>query len=108
MLRVVVLLEGEPSPQSEVLSTLEQVFIKDLCTLLPFIFFAILTSLPVPAAERQHHSMMLQHRDGARFPPDVMLGIQAKELNQTRESCFSWTEAFHCLLANFKRAVMYL
>ena len=26
----VVLLEGEPSPQSEVLSTLEQVFIKDL------------------------------------------------------------------------------
>ena len=33
-LRVVVLLESEPSPQSEVLSTLEQVFIKDLCTLL--------------------------------------------------------------------------
>ena len=30
---VVVLLEGEPSPQSEVLSTLEQVFIKDLCVL---------------------------------------------------------------------------
>ena len=34
VLRVVVLCEGEPSPQSEVLSTLEQVFIKDLCTLL--------------------------------------------------------------------------
>ena len=31
VLRVVFLLEGEPSPQSEVLSTLEQVFI---CTLL--------------------------------------------------------------------------
>jgi hypothetical protein len=30
VLRVVVLLEGEPLPQSEVLSTLEQVFIKDL------------------------------------------------------------------------------
>ena len=30
VLRVVVLLEGEPSPQSEVLSALEQVFIKDL------------------------------------------------------------------------------
>ena len=29
VLRVVVLLEGEPSPQSEVLSALEQVFIKD-------------------------------------------------------------------------------
>ena len=34
MLRVIVMLEGEPSPQSEVLSALEQVFIKDLCTLL--------------------------------------------------------------------------
>ena len=30
VLRVVVLLEGEPSPQSEVLSALEQVFIKHL------------------------------------------------------------------------------
>ena len=30
VLRVVVLLEGEPSPKSEVLSALEQVFIKDL------------------------------------------------------------------------------
>ena len=29
VLRVIVLLEGEPSPQSEVLSALEQVFIKD-------------------------------------------------------------------------------
>ena len=32
-LKVIVLLEGEPSPQSEVLSTLEQVFIKDLSVL---------------------------------------------------------------------------
>ena len=31
VLKVVVLLEGELSPQSEVLSALEQVFIKDLC-----------------------------------------------------------------------------
>ena len=31
--RVVVLLEGEPSPQSEVLNALEQVFIKDLSVL---------------------------------------------------------------------------
>ena len=29
VLRIVVLLEGEPSPQSEVLSAMEQVFIKD-------------------------------------------------------------------------------
>ena len=33
VLRVVVLLEGEPSPQSEVLSALEHVFIKDLSVL---------------------------------------------------------------------------
>ena len=40
---------------------------------------------------------MLHHRDDARFPPDVMLGIQAKEFNlgfyQTRDSCFSWSES---------------
>ena len=34
VLRVVVLFEGEPLPQSEVMSALEQVFIKELCTLL--------------------------------------------------------------------------
>ena len=33
VLRVTVLLEGEPSPQSGVLSALEQVFIKDLSVL---------------------------------------------------------------------------
>ena len=33
VLMVVVLLEGEPLPQSEVLSALEQVFIKDLSVL---------------------------------------------------------------------------
>ena len=33
VLSVVVLLEGEPSPQSEVLSALEQAFIKDLSVL---------------------------------------------------------------------------
>ena len=33
MLRVVILLEDEPSPLSEVLSALEQVFIKDLSVL---------------------------------------------------------------------------
>jgi hypothetical protein len=59
VLRVVVLLEGEPLPQSEVLSALEQVFIKDLCTLLRSAFPSILTSLPVTAAEKHPHSMML-------------------------------------------------
>ena len=58
VLRVVVLLEGQPSPLSEVLSSLEQVFINDLY-FSPFIFPSNLTSLPVPAAEKHPHSMML-------------------------------------------------
>ena len=33
VLRVIALLEGEPSPRSEVLSALEQVFIKNLSVL---------------------------------------------------------------------------
>ena len=73
MRRVVVLLEGESSPQSEVLSALEQVFINAL-SVLPL----ILTSLPVPAAEKHPHIMMLP-------PPCFTLGmvpsIQAKEFN---------------------------
>ena len=47
VLRVVALLEGEPSPQSEALRALEQV----------------------------------PRRDGARFSPDVTLGILAKAFN---------------------------
>ena len=39
-LRVVVLLEGEPSPQSEVLRALEQVIIKD-----PFVLCSVYLSL---------------------------------------------------------------
>ena len=50
----------------------------------PFIFRSILTILPVPAVKKtspQHDAAttMLHCRNGARFPPDVMLGIQAKE-----------------------------
>ena len=54
MLRVFVLWEGELWPQSEVLSALEQVLNQG-----PLIFTLILTSLPVPAAEKHPHSMML-------------------------------------------------
>ena len=65
---VVVLLEGEPSPLSEFLSTVEQVFIKDLSVLAPFIFPSILTSLPGSAAEKHPHSMMLP-------PPCFTIGM---------------------------------
>ena len=67
VLRVVVRLEGELSPQSEVLSNLEQIFIKNLFAL--FLFPSILTSLPVPNAGKtspQHDAAttMLHCRDG--------------------------------------------
>ena len=58
VLRVIVLLEGEPSPQSEALSALE--FSSRIALYFAlFIFPSILTSLPVPAAEKHPHSMML-------------------------------------------------
>jgi hypothetical protein len=60
VLRVFVLLAGEPSHHSKVLSTLEQAFIKDLSVLC---------------------SVHLSRMDDARFPPDVTLGFQAKGFN---------------------------
>ena len=47
---------------------------------------------------------MLDRRDGARFPPDVTLGVQAKELNLGSHGL----RVLRCLLANSKRAVMCL
>jgi hypothetical protein len=49
------------------------------------IFPLILTSLPVHIAEKHPHtvdaaSTMLHHRDGAKFPPDVTLGIKSSIL----------------------------
>ena len=65
VLRVVVLLEVEPSSQSEVLSTLDQVFIKNLCTLLcsslPW-FWLVFQSLAlknIPTARCYHHHALL-------------------------------------------------
>ena len=68
VLRVVVLLEGEPSLQSEVLIALEQVHQGSLCTLLCSSFPRSWTSLPIPAAEKHPHSMMLP-------PPCFTTGI---------------------------------
>ena len=83
VLRVKVLLEGEPSPQSEVLSGFSS---RISLYFAPFIFPSILTSFLVPAAEKtspQHDAAttMLHRRNGARFPLEVTLGIQTKEFN---------------------------
>ena len=56
---------------------------------------------------------MLHSRDGARFPPDVKLDMQAKELNLgflIPEDLVSHSlgESFSCFLANSKQAVMCL
>ena len=108
VLRVVVLLEGEHLPQSEVLSALEQVFIKDLSILAPFIFPLILTSLTVPDAEKHPNSMMLPPICQVSSKREAWHSGQRVQswFHQTREYCFSWSESL--LVFNSKRAVMCL
>ena len=71
LLTVTVLLEGEPSAQSEVPSTLDQVFIKGISlNLLGSTLFSTPASRPVPAAgkhPRQHDAAatMLHRWDGS-------------------------------------------
>ena len=55
-------------PRTEVLSDLEQVFIGISLYIAPFICPSILTSLPVPAADKHPHSMML-------LPPCFTVGM---------------------------------
>ena len=54
---------------------------------------------------------MLHCRAGARFPPDVTLGIQAKEFNlgfiRPENLVSHGLRIFRCLLENSKRAVMW-
>jgi len=65
VLKVIVLLEGEPLAQSEIQSTLEKVFVQDIpiqdipILSLYFIFPSIATSRSVPADKKHPHSMML-------------------------------------------------
>ena len=107
VLRVVVLLEGEPSPSLRSEARFHHGY------LIP----SILYSLLVPPAEKtssQHNAAttMLHRRDGIKFPPDVALGIQAKEFNlgfMRQENLVSHClRVFSFLLANSKWIVMCL
>jgi hypothetical protein len=85
VLRVVVLLEGEPSPVWGPEHS-GAGFHQGPLYFAPFICSSIRTSFPIPAPEKtlpQHNAAttMLHRRDSAWFHPDVMLCIQAKELN---------------------------
>ena len=92
-----------------------------------FIFPTIKTRPPLPAAEIHPHNMMLPPpcftvgmvicqvmsvASTAWFPPDVMLGIQAKNLYfgfiRPKNLVNQIWESFRCRLANFKWAVMCL
>ena len=68
VLMVVILLEGKPSPQSDVLWFLEQAFIKDLSVLYSIHLSSIHTNILVPAIEKHPCSMMLP-------PPCVTIGM---------------------------------
>ena len=91
MLRVLVLLEGEHLPQSQISGRLQQVSLKNNLCLAPSIIPSILTSFPVPADEKHPHTMMLPlpcFTDvvlgvvrGVRFVPDIVFFLLAKKLN---------------------------
>ncbi len=98
--RVIVLLEGEPSAQSEVLNALDWVFIKAISIVGALSFSSTLMSPSVPAAEKQPHSMRLLPAhftfgwystgdEQSWFPSNMMLRI---DVHHTRESCFSESE----------------
>ncbi len=101
MFRVIVLLEDEPSAQSEVLNALDWVFIKALSIFwcIELFFYSDESLSPCRWKTAPQHEAAtstlyfwdgtLQVMSSAWFPLNMMLGI---EVHQTRESCFSESE----------------
>ncbi len=99
--RVIVLLEGEPSTQSEVLNALDWVFMKAISIFwyIEFFFYSDESLSPcrwktAPQHEEATSTLYfwvgtLQMMCSAWFSPYLMLRI---EVHQTRESCFSESE----------------
>ncbi len=101
VLRVSVLLEGEPSVQSEVLNALDWVFIKAISIFwcIELFFYSDESLSPCRWKTAPQHEAAtstlyfwdatLQVMSSAWFPSNMMFGI---EVHQTRESCFSESE----------------
>ncbi len=101
VLRVIVLLEGEPSAQSEVLNALDWVFIKAVSIFwcIELFFYSDVSLSPccwktAPQHEAATSTLYfwdatLQVMSSACFPSNMVLRI---EVHQTRESCFSQSE----------------
>ncbi len=83
VLKVIFLLEGEPSVQSEVLNALDWVYIKAQY----FIAFLLLWSPSVPAAEKQPHSMRLLP---AHFTLGMVLCRWWEELVAFKHEAWNW------------------
>ncbi len=124
VLRVIVLLEGKPSAQSEVLSTLEKVFVQDI-PVLGRIYLSLdcnQSSCPCSWKTPPQHdaaTTMLhcwdcigQVMSSAWFSPHIPLRIKAKKfyLGLIRPEILFVTilESFRCFLANSMRAFMCL
>lgn len=83
VLRVVVLMEGEPSPQSNILNALDAVFIKDLSVLCAVHLcldpdWSLSPYCWKTSPQHDAANTMLHCTDGAKFPPEVTLGFQGK------------------------------
>ncbi len=100
VLRIIVLLEGEPSAQSEVRNALDWVFIKDISIILciELFFYSDESLSPWRWKTAPQHELLPAHftfgmysagDEQSSFPSNMMLGI---EVHQTREYYFSQSE----------------
>ncbi len=120
VLRVIVLLEGKPSAQSEVLSTLEKVFVQDIPVLGRIHLSLDCNQSSCPCSRKtppQHDAAttMLycwdrigQVMSSAWFSPHIPLRIEAKKFYLGLIRFVTILESFRCFLANSMQAFMCL
>ncbi len=100
MLRVVVLLEDEPSPQSEIQSALEQVFIKDVS-----IHYCIQVGCHVPFTEEWLRLASLSFRPDWWSAAEMVVLLEGSALfTEKRWSC----QSDHRVLGHLGKGCEYL